>query len=319
MGSHGRVKLPNLHQKGRAYYYVTPRTRKWIPLGSDIAVALRRYERLHRQPSRGTIGSIVDAYVEGRRGKVADSTLEMYDVWARHLIRILGDLLVDELTRGDVLRYLDECPRTSGRNEIGLLRAAFERAVRRGEADVNPCVGAKAEDAKPSRRTRLLSDDEIVRIRAAGSELLQVALDLACLTGLRPSDLATLRWGELDAGHVRTRKTGARIRFSLTDDLRAVLDAARALSPRVATLTVLSERGQPTTARRLSDLFRIASRAAGVEDAQLRDVRAKAATDAEQAGQDPQRLLGHTTPQTTRTYLRGRNVVTVDPVRRRKA
>jgi hypothetical protein len=50
----------------------------------------------------------------------------------------------------------------------------------------------------------------------------------------------------------------------------------------------------------------------------LRDVRAKSASDADSAGQDAQRLLGHTSSNTTRNYLRGRRVVTVEPVKRRK-
>ena len=66
-----------------------------------------------------------------------------------------------------------------------------------------------------------------------------------------------------------------------SDDLEAVLTAARGLQGRVACLTVLCERGDAVTPERIGDLWRAACAAAHVADAQFRDIRAKVATDAD--------------------------------------
>jgi integrase len=50
--------------------------------------------------------------------------------------------------------------------------------------------------------------------------------------------------------------------------------------------------------------FDNACEAAGVEDVQMRDLRAVAATEAKKQGKDPRALLGHTTDQQTQRYLR---------------
>lgn len=144
-----------------------------------------------------------------------------------------------------------------------------------------------------------------------------MAIDLADLTGARVSELCRARWDDFGDGKpLPPGKTGIRMRYELTADLAPVLEAARALQGRVACLTVLSERGRPVERHRIGELWRAACKAAGVEDAQFRDLRAKAGTEELAAGGDPTLLLGHMDPRTTRIYLRGRRVVTVKPRKR---
>ena len=319
-----RMKLPHLRRIGRAFYFDHGgKPRRWTPLGSDEAVALARYRRLiERKSDAGTIGALLDEFIDHPRPEWTDSTREMYTVWIRHLRRVFGNTPPFELQRRHVLAYLDTCKRTSAQGEISILRQVMERAVRRGLAEINPCVGARPEKKRKVGRTRYITDGELAAILAHARPLLQVAVRLLYLTGLRPGNLRLVRWDDFaDGGSIqqqKTRKSGPRQRYELTDDLRDALDAARALQGRVATFTVLSERGRPIGTHRLGELWREACAKAGVKDAQLRDVRAKAATDADSAGQNAQRLLGHTTAETTKRYLRGREIVTVEPVRRAK-
>src|SRR5512139_3382515 len=127
------MKLPRLRQKGAAYYFDTQaKPRRWIPLGSDLPAALRQYQKLIRKPAIGTVAGMLDAYLSSRQWK--PQTRALYDTWVDHLVRVFGDLQPDEVTRQDVLRYLDECPRTSYAGEVSLLRQAFEHAVRQGRA-----------------------------------------------------------------------------------------------------------------------------------------------------------------------------------------
>ena len=184
---------------------------------------------------------------------------------------------------------------------------------------------AKATQTERERRRLVLGGrvaahlhQELRDRKAKSSPVLQVAIDLAYLTGLRISDLLSARWDQFGEGYVENQKTGIRQRFVVTEDLRAALDAARAMQGRVVSLYVLARRGRPLNRHTVGMWWRAACKAAGVENAHWHDIRAKAGTDAAADGADPQKLLGHTSPQTTRNYLRGKRILTVDPVRRNR-
>jgi integrase len=61
---------------------------------------------------------------------------------------------------------------------------------------------------------------------------------------------------------------------------------------------------------------RSARNAAGVPDAQFRDLRAKAATDAEAAGMDYQAILGHTTRAMSDRYVKAMRTIKAQPLRK---
>jgi hypothetical protein len=54
-----------------------------------------------------------------------------------------------------------------------------------------------------------------------------------------------------------------------------------------------------------------------VTDAQFRDIRAMAAKASKEGGQDFQALLGHTTRAMSERYIKGRQTVKAEPVRRK--
>jgi integrase len=66
----------------------------------------------------------------------------------------------------------------------------------------------------------------------------------------------------------------------------------------------------------LGAAWRSACKEAGVV-AQFRDIRAKAATDAKKGGQDYQKLLGHANPAMSERYIKRREAVIAEPVRRK--
>ena len=318
--------FPQLRRKGRAWYFDTQeQPRRWIPLGSDETIAKSRYHELvERKGKAGTVDRMVSDYLahlatggSGAFGKrVTASTLAMYRAWAVHLSSVFGHLDPREVTQGDVAVYLDRCRRTSARGEISLLSSAYHQGMVRQLLVFNPCIGVRSNRPR-SRRDRNITDAELAAIRAKAPPILQVAIDLAYITGLRQSDLLAARWDQfVEQGVIENAKTGFRQRFQVTDDLRHVLDAARALQGRVSSLHVLAGRaGQPLNRHTVGSWWRAACKTAGVVDAHWHDIRAKAGTDRDAEGGDAQAFLGHADPRTTRGYLRGKKITAVQPLK----
>ena len=317
---------PRLRRKGRAWYFDTQeRPRRWIPLGTDEADALRRFHELaDRKGQPGTVDRMVADYLAhlaaggaGAFGKpIRPASLTLYRGWAVHLSAVFGDMSPADVTQGDVAVYLARCTRTSARGEISLLSSAYQRALVHQRLTFNPCIGVRAGRPR-ARRTRYLTDAELLAVRAKSPPKLQVAIDLAYITGLRISDLLAARWDQfVEAGVIENAKTGFRQRFLVTDDLRAVLASARSLQARLASLYVLCGRGgQPLKRHTVGAWWRKACKAAGVADARWHDIRAKAGTDRDAEGGNAQALLGHVDARTTRGYLRGRKITAVEPLR----
>lgn len=317
------MKLPHLRLVGKAWYFDHGgKPRRWESLGSNEAVAMKRYRVLlaARLTTEGTVDSMLREHIEALPGTVTASTLAMYRIWRRHLSGVFGHQKPDELTQADIVQYLEECARSSFRGEISLLSAAYWRWIRQRKVAFNPCAGVRTT-RKRSKRSRLLDEGELDQIIEVADERITVAVELAFATGLRISDLCALRWSDFDTGgHVKTRKTGARQAFQHTEGLDAVLTRARALQARVASPFVLCDAsGQPHSRNSLGRRFRLAAKKAGVPDVQFRDLRAAAATarDQEEGETGAQAFLGHTDARTTRIYLRGRRVNTVRPVTRK--
>ena len=110
---------------------------------------------------------------------------------------------------------------------LGILRAAFNAAKRRGELLHNPCdavanVAARSDEREP------FSDAEVVRLldTATGTPW-QGAILMGVWTGLRLADVANLTWGQvdMDAGVVTVTpaKTDKPIRQPMAAELREYL------------------------------------------------------------------------------------------------
>jgi integrase len=78
-------------------------------------------------------------------------------------------------------------------------------------------------------------------------------------------------------------------------------------------MTLFHIRGRVPSYKGVRDLFDRAAKAAGVEDAGLHDIRAKALTDARRQGKDAQVLGGHVDPKMTERYIRLRETPEADP------
>ncbi len=229
----------------------------------------------------------------------AAATIQMYAKKAGHLLRVLGNPQLADLTREDVQQYINQrveegaAPVTL-QKELITLRRALREAQERGRfhRDVGPLIPKIKAPYRPRRR--YLTFLEFERLLMALSAERRRWLMLAVYTGARFSEVQRLEWSHvnLDAGQLLLpgTKTVESLRWvpiaeALASELAKVPDAER-VGPVV---------GVWQNIRR--DL-RAACGRAGIEPVSPNDLRRTFASWLKQAGVDSMtvaRLLGHTT------------------------
>lgn len=310
---HNRNLPPCVYLRHGAYYLV--KGGKWTRLGSELPAALTEYARLHQQPKGGMAELIEDALPHILKGK-ADATIKQYKVAARRLQEILAEFAPSQVTPrhiAQIRRSMSDTYAVANRT-ITVLRLVFDYALEEQLVESNPCVGIKR--FAQQTRTRRILPGEFQAIRAKATPLLQVIMDLCYLTGQRIGDVLTIKRADLkDEGiYIEQQKTGARLMVAWTPELRAAVERAKVLHGEIVGMTYLLKgvRKQAPTYHMIYKQWTKACELAGVEDANIHDLRAMSGTEAEAQGHDPQKLLGHTDRKMTRRYLRDRTVPVVE-------
>ncbi|WP_322055679.1 tyrosine-type recombinase/integrase [Burkholderia cenocepacia] len=177
----------------------------------------------------------------------------------------------------------------------------------------------KKNDGKPNERT-------IIGTVPTGA-MMQCFVDLCYLTCQRSTEIRLLRWDQIDreAGviHFVPTKTedssGEAVDWPITPDIDAVLARAKLLDPAFGQKYVIRDRkGNPKTDQACRDAWDGAIERVEKFDASIKgkpytikDIRAKAMTDAKRAGYaiEELRVAGaHTDTSTTETYIKSREV-----------
>ncbi len=186
----------------------------------------------------------------------------------------------------------------------------------------NPCMGIKG--FREDGRDVLVSESLLDRLIEKADLPLQFAVRLANVTGQRPADVLRMGKHHICDGvlHVSQGKTRAKLRIVIEGELKNLLeeiDAYKVAVKASCAQLLVNDSGQPLSKHMLRDRFDAAREAAGIEKAifQFRDLRAKAATEADEAGgtRVAQALLGHTTEGMTASYIRHKVGKKVSPIR----
>lgn len=323
-------------KSGAVHYYYDHggKPRKETPLGADYGLAIKRWAEFEREanpPEQAilTFKHIADAY---RREVVPTKGLATQ----KDNVRELGNLLeffddppapLEAIEPVSVRQYMTW--RTRGGK--GLVRANREKALlshiwnyardKGYTALPNPCAGIKG--FKETGRDIYVENAQFEAIYAQADSGLRDLMDLLYLTGQRPADVVALDETAIRDGamHFRQNKTGTKVRIEVTGDLAAVVDRIKTRKRQFAIYTtamVVTADGKLIREGQWSRRFATACAAAKIQGVQLRDLRAKAATDkAESAGdiRQAQRQLGHTTVSMTEHYTRKRRGEKVSPTK----
>lgn len=312
----------SMYHKHGAYYLV--RNGKWRRLGTELAPSLHEYARLIGQV-RGSMPALIETMLprlmrDRNTGHLkAESTRDKYAQTAAMLSEMLSQLSPEDLSTRDVKALRAELIATPAvaNRALTVLRLIMDEAVSDELVAANPCVGVEFVKLPP--RTRRITVAEFDRIQAHADPLLRAVMSLCYATGQRVMDVATIRTENItDAGvYFKQQKTGSEVVIAWTTELREAVREARALKPNAIRMPYLLGHEHPSYAM-IYKRWKAATKRAKVADANIHDVRAMSATDANAQGIDAQAMLGHTDAATTRIYLRDRVVpVVAGPVMRR--
>ncbi len=171
-------------------------------------------------------------WLAGKRGAVADRSLEKYEQVISAFIDHLGEraeLPLPAISPRDVRDFRDALAkkkRTAGtvnQTVRKVLSAPFNAALKLGYLTMNPCAGVEAlkDDADAQRDT--FAAAQVGKIVETAEGDWRGAILAGYFTGLRLRDVAELRWEAIDftAGllRVKTMKTGAVLTLPLHPEL----------------------------------------------------------------------------------------------------
>ena len=248
-------------------------------------------------------------------------TVKNYEVYGKDL-RSLGNKLLTQISREDVLEYQNLLIREKGTNErhlsrasvnrrLGFVRSALYDALARGYVGRNPAARLRPLPEE-NRRTRVLSPIEEGKLLKASPEWFRPIVRVALLSGLRLGEITRLRRSDIDwernllrvSAEAKNHKGRS---VPITPDLVPILEAALPrIDPAGANPYVFpGPDGGPVPDHRVTDAFRYSAARAELRDVWFHDLRRTFATrlvDQNVGLPVVARLLGHGATYVTERY-----------------
>lgn len=325
----------NLYVRNGYYSYRDPRTGNEYGLGRDKRVAvnqaietnmaLMQHEAYFRLIERieGKSHVTFDQLVENFRADILTRGLSKETI-SRHNRRLR---LIDEYFSGipvekiSVKTVYDFLETKSGDGKFAIanqyrstMSDIFKSAMATGLAKENPAASTRPFRYQVERSR--LTIDEYIAIRMCAEGWFGHCLDLAVITGQRESDLAAMRWSDIDDGklHINQGKTKAKLRISLSVGIKAlnlslsdVINSLREINGNTEYL-LGGKKAQTISVnfRKARDKARIDWQ--GKSPAPFHEVRSVAGRlyTKERGREFAQKILAHKSPAMTEKYIDGR-------------
>ena len=296
---------------------------KWTALSKEYSDALVEYAAIIRPAeSSDKMPALIDRYIAEAAPTLAENSAKLYRGIADRLKKVFSEMYPHQVKPIHVAQLLDKyrdhpAKANAARN---VLKQVFSKAVLWGMTETNPVQFVPR--LRMTARDRYLTDTEFKTIHERASPTMRAIMDILYLTGQRIGDVLSIRHADIEPDGVffRQQKTKNRLKVIMSDDLRAAIATARRLHQSVKGMTLFHTRqGSKLTYSTVLELWRRATNAAGVENANIHDIRAKAATDAKAQGLDSKKLLGHSSESAHMRYLRSKEIPIAQPVKLKKS
>lgn len=324
---HNRHLPERMYMKSGTYYFVD-QNNKWHSLGKDYGDALRAYAdiAISKPKSIKTMAQVFDRFeLEVLPRDYAASTVLDYQKSLKYVRRAFCKMAPWDIKPMHVRQYLDARAKTApvrANREVATLSAVMKWARNWGYIEHNPCH--KVGKIPETPRTRYVSDADWKTAYPLASPMIQLAMDIVDITGLRKSNVLSLKrsdWGPdgLTVTLVKQRKgrPEKKILFTRSPELEEVI--ARCLTARpVASMYLLCKSdGQPYTDSGFSSIWQRYMKKVvenGVERFTFHDLRGRSGSDAE-SDEEAAKRLGNTVAVAKRHYRR--KPVVVDTLNRK--
>lgn len=324
-----RLRVKTMASGKRHYYYdLGGKPRKWVALGGDYILALKQYADYETTASVDA-PLFLDAamrYLKEVAPTKSDAYQNSINQSLKHLINFFGDAPLGEIRPVHVTQFMDSRRKypISANRCASVFNIIFDHARGWGYTDAtNPSTGTMRFKEK-GRVEVYVEDDTLKTVYDKSSQTLKDFLDLIYLTGQRPADVLKMDERDIKDGalHVLQNKTKTKLRIEIIGQLADVVARIRKRKlgyKVVCTRLIVNQHGKPITYIAIKEQFKRLRDSLGIKtgDFQMRDLRAKAATDKDESVdmKAAQEQLGHTSERMTRRYVRHRNGKLVQPTK----
>lgn len=297
------------------YWYV--RKNRWFPLGKDKAEMYRRLAEVsieHAEPE--TVNGLIKRYKEEVLPEKALSSQKNQEKYLSDWAAVIGHMHPASIKSHHIAKVHDalgkKAPIAANRS-LEVIRHVFNMGIRWGYGDLdkgmNPATIARHEETP---RDRLISIDEYIVVYLEAPPAIQVAMELARITGMRQGDILKLRWADVsqDGLFNHANKNKRKIIFRMNRSLKATLDHAKTiLKDSISHYVVPSKKGGRYTSSGFQSSWQRLMRRVKLEERfTFHDIRAMAATE-RQSDKSAADLLGNTEAATRKHYRRGIQIV----------
>ena len=306
LGAYPAVSLSMARQRAGAIVAAAKR-------GIDLIATEEREEQAQRaaQAKARPLADIANEYLDSVKHLRSWCSIESRT--RCHIIPKLGNKPVGEVTRADVVDFLDRLERGEGfRHQVNrcreTLRAIFAYAIERELVTVNPIVGVSKRKVE-TPRDRTLTADELTALWMAIEklpELPRAYFRVVLLTGARRNEVRGMAWSELDLDAGLWRLPAERTKNGRPFELplsAPVLETLRTL-PRIGPMVFAFDGKRPMTVHQLVERVR---RNAGLSNVRLHDLRRTLRTGLAELGvsfEVAERVLNHAMPGLQAVYNR---------------
>jgi integrase len=161
-----------------------------------------------------------EAIVIGGRPRRKSSTLKGYkQIWAQHLKAHFGSRTLQQYRAAWGPAFLDGLTASQGRNTLrhisALASSIFSRAVAEQRLRSNPWNDVQFPESTAPSNTPHYTWEEAENVISALVERVdcQLVMALACFAGLRPNEIAALRWEDVEGEwlHIRRGIVGGKL------------------------------------------------------------------------------------------------------------
>lgn len=332
MNARRRTRIDGLpsrvYEKHNAWFWVRKKDGKWIRLCSLTDGISTMHERLAAAMKKdeilignGDFAIHIKTYMDKTKMQKSDS---FRDEWLRQgevLRKAFRDWNVEQIDSASIedfleMKWPDKLP--SRRTFRSWMSSFFTWAIRQRLCANNPCIHIKL--AKPPSRDVYILDNHFMMIREQLDAGMQCFVDLCYLTSMRSTEIRNLKWSQIDRSTNLIRfqpsktlkRSAGRVDWPITKEIQSVLKIASEISPK-CDYVIHDETGTPRVTKDVRDAWIKACAKAKLTSYgyTVKDIRAKALTDADKKGYSLQELsvaAVHTSTQTTAIYLKRKKV-----------